>query len=377
MDTRLVISRVKLILFLLGFVLLVAAVPAKAQQRSTAPTADQENPAPLSVMQKRFFEEFQPDDNRPQAETNFESGTGFRQSLLSEGTVRALGIQPMLVQPNDFSYLKVTGTAFSPRKSTSTHDYTSNGCIFQNGGTDFRFQTSLLLPEGSQLKYVRLYFVDTAATNMTVWLTKYQPGQSNQDIVSVQSAGAGGYGTNLSQLIGGPDPGDPPAETVDNATNAYVLSWGTSVATNANQLCGVRVAYYLPAPGEFNSVSPCRVFDTRAIGPQTTGSPLASPGPYDFRIQGNCGIPNGAKSVALNATVVTPTQRGHIRLYPTGGTTPTVSTLNYPENVTVANGAIVPLAAVVSSTDKDLSVFIGMLVPGTLHLVIDVTGYFY
>ncbi|HEY8132891.1 MAG TPA: hypothetical protein VII12_13490 [Thermoanaerobaculia bacterium] len=343
-----------------------------AQLRPLEPTADQEQPAPFSIMQKLVVADVQPDDNGPAR------GGDLGRSLLSEGLAKRFGLQPNLVQPNDFSYWKVTGPAFSPRKSTSTHDYVSNGCIFQNGGTDFRFQTPLLLPEGSSLKYVRLYYVDTAATDMTVWLTKYQPGSGNQDIVSVQSSGATGFGTTLSKLIGGPDPGDPPAEFVDNATNAYVLTWGTSVANNTNQLCGVRVAYYPPAPGEYNSVSPCRLINTRVVGPQTDGLPLNSPGPYLYRVQGNCGVPNGATSAAINIKVISPTHTGHLRLYAAGTPVPGVSQINFVENVVaISNAAIVPLSAVVNPDDKDLAVLIVMDLPGSMHFVVDVAGYFY
>jgi len=122
-----------------------------------------------------------------------------------------------------FSYYKVIGTTFQPRMSTSTYSYTSNGCMYQNGGTDLRFQAPLVLPEGSEIKYVRIYFQDTVAQDMTVWLT---------------SSGSGGYGTALSTLI---------TQTVDMASYAYVLTWGTGTTTSGNQICGVRVAYYAPS----------------------------------------------------------------------------------------------------------------------------------
>jgi hypothetical protein len=137
-----------------------------------------------------------------------------------------------------FSYYKVIGTALQPRESTSTYAYTNNGCIYQNGGPTFRFQAPLIIPEDSEIKYVRIYYLDTAATDMTVWLTRYEPGQTNVDLLNVHSSGSGGYGTVLSPLI---------THTVDMATYAYVLTWGTSVATSANQICGVRVAYYSPS----------------------------------------------------------------------------------------------------------------------------------
>jgi hypothetical protein len=133
-------------------------------------------------------------------------------------------------------------------------------------------------------------------------------------------------------------------------------------------------------PYQYFPVTPCRVLDTRQVSSQTTGNPLPNPGPYDFRFQGNCGIPNGAKAVTLNCTVVSPTAQGDLRLYPFGAPYVVVSTLNYPAGEpALANGAIVPLATVSVSTDKDLRTVIGMNGPpgtGTIHLVVDVTGYF-
>jgi hypothetical protein len=137
-----------------------------------------------------------------------------------------------------FSYYKVIGTAFQPRNSTSTFTYASNGCMYQSGGPDFRFQAPLVLPENSEIKYVRIYYIDTVATAMTVWLTRYEPGQANLDLTSVLSTGSGGYGTVLSPLI---------THTVDMATYAYVFNWGTGTATSGHQICGVRVAYYAPS----------------------------------------------------------------------------------------------------------------------------------
>jgi hypothetical protein len=128
-------------------------------------------------------------------------------------------------------------------------------------------------------------------------------------------------------------------------------------------------------PYDYHPVTPCRVFDTRMAGPQTNGQPLANPGPYLFRIQGYCAIPNGAAAVTLNATVVGPSTNGDLRLTPL--TPDTVSTLNYPGGISaLANGATTPLAAVSQPTDKDLQVVIGMQTSGTIHLIIDVTGYF-
>jgi hypothetical protein len=136
-------------------------------------------------------------------------------------------------------------------------------------------------------------------------------------------------------------------------------------------------------PFQFNSLTPCRVFDTRCPGSAATctsftGAALLNPGPHKFTIKGKCGVPAGAKAVTLNATITQPNQAGDLRLFPGDvASFPDVSTMNYNAGeAALANGAIVPLGA--AATD-DLGVLIGMGVAngvGHVHVIVDVTGYF-
>ncbi len=139
------------------------------------------------------------------------------------------------------------------------------------------------------------------------------------------------------------------------------------------------VPVWAGGPFQYFAVTPCRVFDTRTVGTQTNGNPLPGGPSQFFRIQGNCGIPNGAQAVTLNLTIVTPSRQGDMRLYP-ANVTPHLndpSTINYDAGETaLANGAIVPLAPVSMASDKDLQIVIGMQGPGTVHAIVDVTGYF-
>lgn len=132
-------------------------------------------------------------------------------------------------------------------------------------------------------------------------------------------------------------------------------------------------------PFQFHAITPCRVFDTRTAGTQTSGAPLSSSTQHLFRIQGQCGVPNGAKAVSLNLTIVAPSRGGDMRLYP-ADVIPTLndpSTINYNQGEpALANGAILPLAPVASAGDKDIKILIGMIGTGTVHALIDVTGYF-
>jgi hypothetical protein len=72
----------------------------------------------------------------------------------------------------------------------------------------------------------------------------------------------------------------------------------------------------------------------------------------------------------VNITVVSPTQAGDLRLFPTGGTG-TSSNVNFRPGQTRANNAIVSLNA-----SGQFSVTCAMAGAGTTHFLVDVVGYF-
>jgi hypothetical protein len=136
---------------------------------------------------------------------------------------------------------------------------------------------------------------------------------------------------------------------------------------------------------QYFAVSPCRVYDTRTGAPSaggTGGGVINSATVRSFLLRGLCGIPQAAAAVSLNLTITQPTApAGDLRIAPTGGSFPNVSTINYVQNDTIANGAIVPLGSV-SVGQPDFQV-LGAGCAGancssayTYQLIIDVTGYF-
>jgi hypothetical protein len=81
-------------------------------------------------------------------------------------------------------------------------------------------------------------------------------------------------------------------------------------------------------PCQFFSVTPCRVVDTRnAVGP-TGGPAMASGSTRSFPVAGQCGIPATAKTVALNMTLVSPSQDGFVTIWPFNTAMPGMSTIN-------------------------------------------------
>jgi len=142
---------------------------------------------------------------------------------------------------------------------------------------------------------------------------------------------------------------------------------------------GILVALVLPSAAEaqlqYFAVTPCRVADTRNPNGLNGGPVIdASTPDRDFQIQGRCNVPVGAKAVSLNATITSSGVSfygGWFAFWPSGGTRPLVSTINFSDlDTALANGAIVPL----STNSSDLSSHFGG--SGLVHLIIDVTGYY-
>ena len=123
-------------------------------------------------------------------------------------------------------------------------------------------------------------------------------------------------------------------------------------------------------PYQFFSVPPCRIADTRnAVGP--LGSPaLAAGSTRTFPVNGICAVPQTAKAVAVNVTVVNPTAGGHLTLYPAGTALPLASTINFRSGIVRANNAVLAVGA-----SGQVSVFCGMA-SGSTDFVLDVSGWF-
>jgi len=126
-----------------------------------------------------------------------------------------------------------------------------------------------------------------------------------------------------------------------------------------------------PAAMAFSTVSPCRIADTRdAVGPRG-GPALQNSVRRYFHITETCGIPQGAVAVAANVTAVGATREGDLRAVPPTFLDPRTSLMNFAAGQTRAGNAICRLGP-----HGDLMFMTGMDGPGTVHVLIDVVGYF-
>lgn len=119
--------------------------------------------------------------------------------------------------------------------------------------------------------------------------------------------------------------------------------------------------------GDYHTLAPCRAVDTRS------GSPLQDGVPQTYALHGVCGVPAGATSVAVNVTVVGPTGAGELTLHASDVTPPAFSTLPFPAFLTRSLFAIVTLS---SDAAGEATVLPAVAGSGTVHVVLDVMGYF-
>jgi hypothetical protein len=159
------------------------------------------------------------------------------------------------------------------------------------------------------------------------------------------------------------------ADTIGEGNETFVLALSAAVNATITDAEGTGSILDDDASG-FYTMAPCRVADTRL---PVDGPALAANAARTFVVAGRCGVPASAKAVALNVTVVNPSDFGDLRLYPAGLPPPGSSSLNFRAGSTRANNAVIPLGV-------DGRIGIQCDVPvgssSTTHLVVDVNGYF-
>jgi hypothetical protein len=135
-----------------------------------------------------------------------------------------------------------------------------------------------------------------------------------------------------------------------------VLGWFSSAPTGSQD-------------GQFHSVTPARLLDTRTStgghpGPMTGGET------YNLPVAGQAGLPAVASisSIIINLTVSGPSQAAYLTAFP-GGTRPTASNLN------VQAGAVQPnrVAVKINPADGTVSIFLS---DGSADVIVDVNGWF-
>ncbi len=121
---------------------------------------------------------------------------------------------------------------------------------------------------------------------------------------------------------------------------------------------------------DFFTLSPCRILDTRLAG---QGPALSSGVKRMLTTHGSCGIPATARALAVNVTVVQPSAAGYLTFHAGDLAPETASTINFGSGQLRSNNAVLPL-----SFDGRGLLAVSPLVGGggTVHLIVDVSGWF-
>ncbi|HET7028683.1 MAG TPA: hypothetical protein VFI28_13400 [Candidatus Limnocylindrales bacterium] len=140
--------------------------------------------------------------------------------------------------------------------------------------------------------------------------------------------------------------------------------------------------YYVDdgAQAAYNPITPLRLLDTRSgVGLSgafhgNTPRRLAIGG---IAVGGSVRVPSTATAITGNLTVVGQTRSGYVSVTKTSQSAPTTSTINFPGHDIRANGVTVPLDG--DATHRGVWLVyrpLGGRTADTVHLVLDVTGYF-
>ncbi|MEX1172162.1 MAG: hypothetical protein WEG56_06065 [Chloroflexota bacterium] len=117
-------------------------------------------------------------------------------------------------------------------------------------------------------------------------------------------------------------------------------------------------------------LSPARIIDTRiALG---IDKALVDDLPRTMVIRNAGGIASDSKAFTGNLTVTRQTHAGYVSVTPTAIVNPTTSTINFPVKDVRANGFATPID---DATGR--SAFVFKAKSGTVHIVVDITGYFH
>jgi uncharacterized repeat protein (TIGR01451 family) len=179
------------------------------------------------------------------------------------------------------------------------------------------------------------------------------------------AAGSGNQTATFAVTVGNPLPGGVTAinntATIadDGANGADPTPANNSASDTTPVLDGL---YY--------TLVPCRLLDTRNPNGPYGGPALNALSTRTFVAAGQCGVPAGAKALSFNITVAQATAQGNLRVYPAGVTPPLVSVINYLADQNRANNGVVALGAA-----GDFVVESGQTT-GTVHVIVDVNGYF-
>ncbi len=166
-------------------------------------------------------------------------------------------------------------------------------------------------------------------------------------------------------------------KTVANLVEVAVGDAGMDTVYNAfgNTDVVVDVGGWVSIPGGtatpdglYNALVPARILDTRT-GTGGFNTPIGPGQTIDVQVTTQGMVPaSGVAAAVFNVTATNSTTGGYLTLFPTGGTPPLASNVNF-----VANESVPNRAAVILGTGGKVSIYNPS---GTVHVILDVNGWF-
>jgi parallel beta-helix repeat protein len=241
--------------------------------------------------------------------------------------------------------------------STATADYnlvylSVPGTLYVFNGTAYTSLATMKTATGQETHGIQAdpTFVNPGSFNLAL-----QAGSP-----AIDSANSGASGAQSTDFLGNTRKNDP--ATTDSGAGPRTYD--------------DRGAFeYQPPPpppvtgGALHPVTPVRLLDTR----NGNGAPkarVAAGASVNLQVTGRGPVPSsGVSAVVLNVTVVGPSATGYLTVYPTAGTRPATSNIDFVAAQTVPNLVVVPIGAGGKVTIQNNS-------GGSADILADVSGWF-
>ena len=144
-----------------------------------------------------------------------------------------------------YESLRVPGSMFRPRDTSTTYTYGSGGCVEAVSGSSL-FVYPLHLPQGATVRRLRIYYRDNSASyDVAGYLTVYDSEGGFSDLASTASSGSGGFGSAVTTAL---------SYVVNDLAQAPQILASIPVDSSSTLLfCGARISYDIGNDGIFKN----------------------------------------------------------------------------------------------------------------------------
>ena len=133
----------------------------------------------------------------------------------------------------NWGYLRIAGSSFVARDSTTLPTYAGTGCISTPTGGGM-FTADVQLPADADVRYVRTYFYNDVSGSILTFFTEYDGAGGFTDHTTHNISGSG-WNSTLSPAL---------AVIVAPVNRSYAMNVRIEQASPDLRFCGVRIQYF-------------------------------------------------------------------------------------------------------------------------------------